>query len=202
MSDKRELELFGSQDDAQPPLSPEEKQGLRPAWITYRRELNAAEQENIAEGVTWAFSALRRQDLLTESFLRELHRRMFGRVWAWAGSYRTTERNIGLSAYRIPIEIRVLLDDVRAWIQHRSYSSDELAIRFHHRLVSIHPFPNGNGRHSRLMADLMVTKMGGAPFTWGGANLANSGEARAKYVAALRKADEHDIDDLIAFARS
>jgi len=182
-------------------LSHEEALGLIPTWISLRHELNEAEQANILEGERWAFA--RRREILEESVLRELHKRMFGRVWKWAGHYsRETNRRIGSDSYMIPIHLRQLLSDVRYRIGNRIYPADEIAIRFHHRLVFIHPFPNGNGRHGRLAADLLVTQLGGDRFTWGRASLIDPGKARADYLAAQRAADGHEIKPLIAFARS
>jgi Fic-DOC domain mobile mystery protein B len=192
-------DLFEEPDDATP-LTPDEKKGLIPSDITYRRELNRAEQENIARAQDWALS--RRRQLLTEKFIKDLHRRMFGDVWRWAGNFRTTERNIGITFYQIPMALRDLLADAKAWIEHSAYAADEIAIRFHHRLVQIHPFPNGNGRHSRLMADLLIMRLGGERFTWGSANLQDASEVRKRYIAALKAADNHDLGPLLAFSRS
>lgn len=196
-------DLFQEPDDATP-LTPAEREGLRQSWITHRRDLNEAEQENIVQGAAWA----RRQrgltavGILDDGFARTLHRRMLSDVWEWAGAYRQTERNIGVAPHRIAPDLAVLFDDVRYWVEHATYPPDEIAVRFHHRLVSIHPFPNGNGRHARLMADLLIEKLGGEAFSWGGSSLANVGELRAGYVAALKAADGHDIGPLVAFARS
>jgi Fic-DOC domain mobile mystery protein B len=192
-------DLFEEPDDATP-FTPEEKRGLIPAYVTFRRELNQAEQENIARGQDWALS--RRRDVLTEKFLKDLHGRMFGDVWRWAGEFRTSARNLGTASYEIPMAVRGLLEDTRAWLDHQSYSPDEIAVRFHHRLVQIHPFPNGNGRHSRLMADLLVMHLGRERFTWGSANLQNAGGVRTRYIEALKTADNHDIAPLLAFVRS
>lgn len=196
-------DLFQEPDDATP-LEPQERDGLLQTWITHRQDLNAAEQENITDGAAWARNRRRLpvDRMLTEEFMRMLHRRMFGDVWQWAGSFRTTERNIGIQAYRIAIELAALLNDARYWIEHKTFSPDEIAIRFHHRLVAIHPFPNGNGRHARLVADLLIEKLGGAPFGWGSGSLADVGELRTRYVSALRAADNHDIVPLLQFARS
>lgn len=196
-------DLFQEPNDATP-LTPQEREGLRQSWITHRRDLNEAEQENIVDGAVWA----RRQrgltpaKLLDDGFARRLHGRMFDDVWEWAGAYRQSERNIGVAPYRIAADLALLFDDVRFWIEHDTYPIDEIAVRFHHRLVSIHPFPNGNGRHARLMADLLIEKLGGEAFSWGGGGLADVGELRARYVSALRQADGHDIGPLLAFARS
>lgn len=188
------------QDDANTPLTPEEREGLIPSYITLRSELNEAEQANILEAEEWAFA--RKRDVLDERFLTNLHKRMLGRVWRWAGEFRRTERNIGIDPYRIPVELRQLLDDCRFWIEHQTYSPDETAARFHHRLVLIHPFPNGNGRHARLATDLLLVKLGQPRFSWGQVSLVDPGETRQGYVAALRAADNHDIGPLIDFVRS
>lgn len=195
-------DLFQEPEDATP-LEPEEREGLLQTWITHRRDLNEAEEENIVEGAAWARGRRRLplERMLSEDFMRTLHKRMFGDVWQWAGTFRATERNIGVQAYRIGIELASLLSDIRYWIEHKTFPPDEIAIRFHHRLVAIHPFPNGNGRHARLAADLLIERLGGEPFTWGGGSLANVGELRARYVAALRAADNHDIALLLEFAR-
>jgi Fic-DOC domain mobile mystery protein B len=188
------------QDDASTPLTEEEREDLIPSYIALRPELNEAEQANILEAEEWAFA--RKRDVLDERFLTGLHKRMFGRVWRWAGKFRKTERNMGIDAYRITVELRQLLDDCRYWIEHGTYEPDEIAARFHHRLVWIHPFPNGNGRHARIATDLLLVSMGRPRFTWGRVNLVDPGETRQRYVDALRAADHHDIGPLLEFVRS
>jgi Fic-DOC domain mobile mystery protein B len=192
--------LFAASDDAATPLSPEEQAQIIPTYITTRAQLNEAEQLNITEADLWAIT--RKRNILSEAFLKNLHKRMFRRVWKWAGTFRASERNIGIEPYRIPSELRTLLNDVDYWVEHRTYPPDEIAVRFHHRLVSIHPFPNGNGRHARLAADLLAVTLGQKRFTWGNANLVEPAAARAAYIGALKAADDHDIDPLLAFARS
>ncbi|MDP2765807.1 MAG: mobile mystery protein B [Brevundimonas sp.] len=193
--------LFDGDDDANTPLSPIEREGLRPTYITTRAELNEAEQENIGEADLWAF-ARRRGDVLRVDFLMELHRRMFRRVWNWAGAARTTERNLGIAPHLIEVELHNLVDDVRYWVEHQTFPPDEIAIRFHHRLVAIHPFPNGNGRHARLAADLLIASLGGPRFTWGNSSLTEPAKTRRAYVDALQAADDHDHEPLVLFARS
>lgn len=192
--------LFDSDDEANTPLTPEEHEDLIPSYITLRHELNEAEQINIGTALRWADS--RRRDILNRNFLSELHQRMFGDVWRWAGQYRTTPRNIGVEAYRIVTEVQLAIDDARFWVDHATYPPDEIAARFSHRLVHVHPFPNGNGRFSRLVGDLLARQLGQPPFTWGRANLVNAGETRARYVETLQAADNHDIGPLLLFARS
>lgn len=191
---------LAEQDDSSTPLSAEEREGLIPSYITLRGELNEAEQANILEADTWAFS--RKRDVLDQRFLNTLHQRMYGNVWRWAGAYRKTQKNIGIEYYRIPTELRALLDDCRYWLEHDTYPRDDIAARFHHRLVSIHCYPNGNGRHARLATDLLLRSLERDRFSWGSANLIDSGATRATYVAALRAADNHDYGPLFAFVRS
>jgi Fic-DOC domain mobile mystery protein B len=196
-------DLFDEPEGATP-LEPSERRGLRQTWITSRHDLNEAEQENIVKGANWARRRRRASaaDWLDEKQIKMLHERMFGDVWSWAGAYRNTERNIGVAAYRIPVEMAAMLGDVRYWVGHGAFPGDEIAIRLHHRLTQIHPFSNGNGRHARLIADLVIERHGGEIFSWGGGSLFGAGELRARYVAALRAADGHDIAPLLVFARS
>jgi Fic-DOC domain mobile mystery protein B len=193
-------DILVEQDDASTPLEPEEQEGLIPSYITLRSELNEAEQANILDAAEWAFS--RPRDVLSEKFLSNLHKRMFGRVWKWAGTYRRTGKNIGVDAYQIPVELRQLLDDVRYWIENDTFPLDEIATRFHHKLVWIHLFPNGNGRHARMATDLLLVKLGHPPFTWGRVNLVDPNDTRQTYVDALRAADHQDYKILLEFVRS
>jgi Fic-DOC domain mobile mystery protein B len=196
-------DLFRESEDATP-LEAEEREQLLQSWITHRTDLNRAEEANILDGAAWARGRRSRRpdSMLSAGFVTLLHKRMYGDVWKWAGTWRTTARNIGVDAWCISMDVAALLDDVRYWVEHETYPRDELAVRLHHRLVAIHPFPNGNGRHSRLMADLLVERLGGTPFSWGSGGLADPGDLRRRYVTALRAADHHDIGPLLAFARS
>jgi Fic-DOC domain mobile mystery protein B len=187
-------------DDAATPLTAEEKQDLIPSYIALRRELNEAEQINVTAAEQTAFA--RRRNVLDERYSRRLHQSMFRDVWKWAGKFRKSERNIGVQPWRIAPELRELLDNVRFWIAHKTYLVDEIAARFHHKLVWIHCFPNGNGRHARLAADLLVVSLGQPRLTWGRQSLVNPGQTRQRYVAALQAADNHDIQPLLAFVRS
>ena len=197
-------------DDSLPvgatPLDPDETEGLIPDHVVTLGELNELEEANIQEGLDWALrrtiSGGRGQDVLSERFLYELHRQMFGEIWSWAGRGRLTDKNIGVNKHIVPTEVQKLVEDAKYWREEAVYDPTELAIRFHHRLVSVHPFPNGNGRHSRLMADLLVQQLGDDPFSWGGASLTETSELRSEYIGALRAADGGDIKPLLAFARS
>jgi Fic-DOC domain mobile mystery protein B len=181
------------------PLDADELANLIPGHITTQGELNEWEQLNIAQGERWAHR--QRKEILDEGFVRQLHRQMFGETWRWAGSFRKSDKNIGVDWLRIGVELKQLLDDVRYQLEHGSFPADELAIRFHHRLVVIHLFPNGNGRHARLMADLLAMRLGRPRFTWGSASLVDPNEARQRYIKALQAADARDIAPLLAFAR-
>ena len=182
------------------PLDPDESAGLIPPHVTTQGQLNEWEQQNILEGERWAFSR-RNLNPLSLQFSRDLHKHMFGRTWKWAGRFRTTEKNIGVDPRLIGMKLTELFRDVEAQLDHRSDSIDEIAARFHHRLVSIHPFPNGNGRLSRTMTDLFLNSKGEKEFSWGGGSL-DAGEIRSKYISALRAADDRDYRPLFAFVRS
>lgn len=182
------------------PLDADELASLIPGHITTQGELNEWEQLNIAQGENWARK--QRKEILNEGFLRQLHKQMFGETWKWAGEFRKTDKNIGVDWLQIGVELKKLLDDAHYQIEHASYPPDEIAARFHHRLVAIHPFPNGNGRHARLMADLLVERLGQPRFTWGSRSQADESETRQRYIAALQAADRRDIAPLLAFARS
>jgi len=189
--------------DGNTPLSPDEQADLIPNLAT-KEELNEFERANILVAYDWALAPrnLRRQDPVTEPYLRDLHRRMFDQTWKWAGIYRTTEKNIGIAHYRIREALGVLLGDARYWLEHQTFPPDEIAVRFHHRLVSIHPFANGSGRHARLMADVLARRQARPLFTWGGADIVRQGDFRRRYIDALQAADRNDIQPLLAFARS
>ena len=163
-------------DDNSTPLTEEEKQQLKAKWITTRSELNELETKGIAEAEIWLLK--NNKEILNETFIKKLHKKMFGNIWKWAGSFRTTERNIGVAPYHIQPQLRMLLDDVRFWIENQTFSQKEIAIRFHHRLVQIHPFPNGNGRISRLMADLLMRQFGSPVLDWGTGSLTEISELR------------------------
>jgi Fic-DOC domain mobile mystery protein B len=190
--------------DGQTPLNEEEQNGLLIPSITTREELDEFEQLNIEKAIQWTFGKKwKAEQLFTEKFVKDLHKRMYGEVWKWAGAFRESEKNLGIKSYLIPTELKVLLDDAIFWVQNDTYSPDELAIRFKHRLVSIHCFSNGNGRHSRLMADLIMEKLFNATFfSWGSSNLVKATETRKAYIKAVKMADKQDLQPLIDFAKS
>jgi|SRR5450631_357558 Fic-DOC domain mobile mystery protein B len=188
--------------DGNTPLSPEELAALIPSLAT-KEDLNEWERENILIAREWATGDRTSQtDMVADEYVRKLHSKMFGQTWKWAGRYRQTDKNIGVPFHEIPERLAVLFGDVSYWIENGTYSPDEIAVRFHHRLVAIHPFPNGNGRHARLMADVLVTKLSRPVFTWGSTDLIKQGQARARYLGAIRTADNGDIQPMLEFARS
>lgn len=188
----------------QTPLDEDEKEGLLIPSIATRAELDEFEQQNIEEAMQWLMMRSFRKDaVLTETFMRSLHKRIYGNVWAWAGDFRKTDKNLGIDKWQIPTALKALLDDTRFWIDNGTFTADEIAVRFKHRIVSIHCFPNGNGRHSRLIADVMIEKIFRLPvFSWGANNLVQQGDSRTAYLQAIRAADAGDIKPLLAFARS
>jgi len=181
-------------------LTEEDRLGLIPAYIATRGELFDAEQRSIAEAL------FRRPPstftLLDDTYLQRLHQAMFDQVWEWAGQYRTRETNIGRAPEQIPFEIRNLVEDTKAWVEYGTYEPDEIAARFHHRLVAVHAFPNGNGRHGRIAADYLITSLKGEPFSWGACLYADTDELRTAYLHALRRADDGEIAELLIFARA
>lgn len=186
--------------DGATPLDPGEMEGLRFSHITKRGELDQLEQANITSGLSW-LGKQNGNDLLTDHFARKLHEKMFGQVWAWAGTYRQTEKNIGIDPIHIAVQLRYLMDDVRYWVDNDTYDSIEAAVRFHHKLVSIHPFPNGNGRFARFMADALLEKLCGedAIDWYGGYDLQEMNERRVAYIDALRAADGGNYEPLLNF---
>lgn len=188
----------------QTPLDEEEKLALIPTLVM-RSDLDQWEQENILEARKWLInkSLLSKSDIFNESFILNLHKRMFKHVWKWAGTIRKSNKNIGVEYYEIPTQLRILLDDVKFWIENQTYNFTDLAIIFHHRLVKIHLFPNGNGRHARLMADGIILKYKGQFLGWGGNyNLTEPDEIRKRYIMALREADRGNYQPILEFARS
>ncbi len=195
--------MIEENQDGITPLTGEELIELIPL-IQTREQLNQWEQINIQDAVKWAFSRSRRYtDLATNKFITNLHKKMFGQVWKWAGQFRTSNKNIGVDREYIRVELRNLCDDFKVWVEYGSYPVDDIAARFHHKLVFIHPFPNGNGRHARLMADMILMSLGVSRFSWGGGgNLIGENKIRKRYIEALRAADGHDYGPLLEFVRS
>jgi len=189
-------------DDGATPLDYDELKGLLPTHITTHGELDFLEMENINQAIIWSGN-LKTNDILNIEFICKLHKQMFSNVWKWAGKFRKSKKNIGIPYIQIAVELQTLCDDSQAWIEYDTYTPDEFAARFHHRLVFIHPFSNGNGRHARLMADVILEKLFIAEvFSWGGESLANHKKTREKYIKALKLADDHDYSLLLEFVRS
>ncbi len=189
--------------EGQTPLDEDEKEGLLIPTITNRGELDEFEQLGVEKANEWLLAKkLSINKILTEEFVKDLHKRMFSDIWKWAGEFRKTDKNIGVDKLMIGVELKKLLDDSLYWIEKEIFSEDETAVRLSHRMVLIHPFANGNGRHSRLMSDVLISKGFNKPyFTWGSVNLTKKGEARIKYLEALKEADHNDYKPLIEFAR-
>jgi len=190
--------------EGQTPLDEEEIEGLLIPTVATREELDEFEQQNIEQAMQWVLMRSFKSDLIfSEAFVRKVHKRMYADLWAWAGDFRKTNKNLGVDRWQISTELKILLDDAKYWIKNNTYSPDEIAIRFKHRLVSIHCFPNGNGRHSRLMADIIIQKIfKKTAFSWGANNLSQQSDTRAAYITAIKIADKGDLALLLAFSRS
>lgn len=187
----------------QTPLSEEEKEGLQIRSVTTRGELDELEHLNIEKAVQWSVkNTFPKEKILTEAFIKSVHRKMFGDVWSWAGEFRKTDKNIGVPWYRVAVDLKTLLDDALFWVENKTFIPDEIAVRFKHRIVSIHCFPNGNGRHSRLMADMIISSVFEKEvFTWGSTSQLQRGLIRKEYIECLKHADNGVLTPLIEFAR-
>ena len=193
--------LYG---EGQTPLDEDEKEGLKIKTITTQGELDEFEQLNIEKAVEWTINSnLGLEKILSEKFIKDLHKKMYGDVWKWAGELRRSEKNIGIVWTQIGIELKNLLDDAKYWIENNTFSQEEIAIRFKHRIVSIHCFPNGNGRHSRMMADIIMESIFRKEiFSWHQSNMVKAAETRKVYINALREADNGNVEPLIEFAKT
>lgn len=196
------MSTIGTGSEGNTPLSPDELDDLIPSLAT-KEELNEWERENNLQARAWAIAdRTKPAEIPSDEYVRKLHKKMFDQTWKWAGEYRRTEKNIGIPVHEIRDSFMALCGDVRYWIENNTYPWDEIAVRFHHRLTFIHPFPNGNGRHARLIADVLLVRLGRPAFSWGSASLIKEGEARSQYLKAIRAADKGDIRPLLKFARS
>ena len=193
-------------EEGQTPIDEDEKDGLLIPSVTTREELDEVEQRNIEQAVRWTIERRKKftaDEIFSEQLVRDLHTRMLGEVWEWAGKFRNSNKNIGVDKYQISIELQKLFDDCKFWVANNTYSPDEIAIRAKFRIVSIHCFPNGNGRHSRLYADIIAENLFNLPaYSWGMGNPVQLLEIRAKYLNSLRQADRGDFQPLIEFAKS
>jgi Fic-DOC domain mobile mystery protein B len=191
-----------AEHDGQTPLDPDEVAGLIPTHLATQDELNDWEQENILQAARWT-RGQRKVDVLSEAFCRSLHKKMFDQTWSWAGTFRKSDKNIGCDWAQVSVKLKDLFDNTRWWVDNNTFPLDEIAARFHHELVLIHPFSNGNGRHARMMADVLLRSLKQESFSWGGdGTLVKADNARANYLTALRAADQGDYSLLLAFVRS
>jgi Fic-DOC domain mobile mystery protein B len=190
--------------DGQTPLDEEEKEGLKIKSISTQGELDEFEQLNIEKAIEWTIhTKLKPERILTEKFIKDLHKKMYGDVWKWAGEFRKTNKNIGINWTQIGLELKNLIDDTKYWIENKTFSPEEIAIRFKHRIVAIHCFPNGNGRHSRIIADIVIESIFGKDiFSWNKSNMVKADETRKVYIKALKEADNGNINALIKFAKN
>jgi len=180
------------------PLDPDESEELIPTHITTNGELDAWENQNILQAAQW-LAAGTRGSLLTDTFVRELHRRMFDQTWRWAGRYRRSAKNIGIDWTQIPAAVHELCLNAKVWFEQTVFPVRQAAARMHHRLVQIHAFPNGNGRHARLFTDAVLQQRTEAPFEWGRGDPHAHGSVRDAYLAALRAADGGNFEALFKF---
>ena len=199
------MALTGAHAPGVTPLSEEDIAGLKLANITTQGELNEAEAENIIRGQEWALRSRTAAlpEMLCDDYLLRLHKEMFGDVWKWAGKFRQSDLNIGVPSHRIRTDLRQLYGEVHGWLEYQAYPPDEIAIRLHYRVVTIHPFPNGNGRHARMLTHMAMTRhFETKPLPRGGSLLRDADAKRKAYIDALVAADNRDFAPLLRFARS
>jgi Fic-DOC domain mobile mystery protein B len=199
------MALTGAHAPGATPLSDEDLQGLRIPSVKTHGELNEVEAANIIRGQEWALRsrAARLPGILSDDFVQRLHEAMLGDVWTWAGEYRLTDTNIGVPHAQIREHLLNLYADARTWLEHGVYSPEEFAVRLHHRIVAVHPFRNGNGRHARLVAHIVLVRhFKRDPLPWGNSLLHAADAVRQAYIEALVAADHHDFGPLLTFARS
>jgi len=186
----------------QTPLDTDDAQGLLLTHILTRQELDRWELDNINQARKWV-AKKKPKNILTDSFLKQLHKKMFEDVWRWAGHFRKSDKNIGCEWYNVPVELTQLCDNMAFWIENKTFDNDEIAVRFHHKLVTIHLFPNGNGRHARLATDILLKyTLLDDVFSWGSANLVLASKGRMTYIESLIAADNEDYSGILDFVRT
>ena len=185
------------------PIDPDEARDLLLIHVNDREDLNRWEYQNIKEAIVWLDKA-KPVNILNQNFLRQLHIKMFGQVWKNAGHFRNKDMNIGVEWWKISTDLRNMFEDVKLWVENETFDCDEIGVRFHQRIVFIHPFVNGNGRLSRLITDLLMENvLNRKRFSWGGGvDLIHKSKMRKVYIRALKEADKYNFDPLINFVRS
>jgi Fic-DOC domain mobile mystery protein B len=196
--------IEGQDPDGATPLGPDEKSGLMHPHVATKAELNELENANILQGLAWLNSLpkVTTDVVLSRDFVIELHKRMFGDTWLWAGVYRQREMNIGCDPLQVGPNLHNLIEDIKCWIEFDHYPSLEVSARIQHRLVLIHPFANGNGRHSRIFTDcIRHFSLGLPPLVWAAGNLDQQNEERKNYIRGLQQADAGDYEPFIEYLR-
>jgi Fic-DOC domain mobile mystery protein B len=187
--------------DGSTPLDHDQIKGIRFAHLTTMGELDELEDENIQRGLEW-LNHQKTKDYLSIEFLCKLHEKLFGEVWKWAGKFRTVEVNI--SKYRhhdVRPQLHNFFEDIKLWISGGKMSWDEISAEMHHRLVTIHPFPNGNGRTTRIFTEYVQKRNQQQVTSWGSTRKIDQKKRRDDYIKALRLADIGDFRALIDFMK-
>lgn len=163
------------------------------------KEIYVAEANNIALATIKYLSAppSKKTAPFSYEWLSSLHEEMFGNVWDWAGKFRQVELSIGIKAYQVPTALKELADDISYWDKNKTFDIYETATRIHHRAVQIHPYKNGNGRWSRMLANIYLRQNGSMPVKWQEDLLSKENLKRDEYIKALKEADNSDFFNLI-----
>lgn len=174
---------------------------LIPTHITTRSELNEWEAANILKAVQKYLTAKKRRAIDID-WLKKVHKDMFDETWKWAGKFRKSNFNLGSDWHNIQEEMAKLIGDLNYWrTQTGELGEFEQSVWLHHRLVKIHPFVNGNGRHARLVADCFLYSHGHKLPIWPDKQLIDASEVRKEYITALQAADKGDYGLLESFTR-
>lgn len=176
--------------------------GLIPKTILTQNDLNRAEAENIfLAQKKYLFGNIGSPKYwFNIPTLKAIHKAMFGNVWVWAGDFRKSITSIGIEPYKVPYQLGELCADVDAWVHNcDGLGILEQAARIHHRLVLIHPFENGNGRFSRLIADRYLLAFDCKHPNW--PYLEDNDAIRSQYIASLKAADRGDYEPLLTIMK-
>ncbi len=172
--------------------------GLIPSGITVKSALDEWEAENILKAYNRYLKTSRKR-AISPGLITAVHKEMFGLTWKWAGSFRKENLNLGVEWFAIPVEIKKLCDDIAFWEKSKNVNILEQSVRIHHRLVRIHPFLNGNGRHARMIADIFLSGRGKKLPLWPDKDMVETTDIRKRYIHCLKEADNGDYAGLLEF---
>lgn len=185
--------------DGSTPLDPDQIRGIKFSHLVNMGELDEVEDLNIQKGLEW-LNRQKGDDYLSMEFLCKLHEKLFGDVWKWAGTFRKVEVNLSkIKYYDVGPQLKMFFEDAKLWIEGGRMSWDEISAEMHHRLIAIHPFPNGNGRTTRIYTEYVQKRNKQAVTSWKASLNHDPKERRRVYIKSLQQADKGDFRPLIEF---